>query len=350
MSSVALLTLAPGAVAAAPALMGSAPALMGSAAALLPSALPSPAKGLTILLVGVDSRAGITKHEKKAYRLGGQACGCTDVMMLVHVSAKNDRVSVVSMPRDSLAEFPDSHRDALTGEEHEAHPAKLNSAWAEGGPTFAMKTIERMTKVKIDRYLEVDFRHFMDSVNQVKKGVPVCTKEPLKDPYTGFELAPGTKRVNGGRALQYVRSRHDGKMDFGRIQKQQKFMSNVHQELRGGGVFKNPAKLKAFVSALRGTTAADRALSVTDLITLAGRLRNLTPAQTQLATVPIAGFNPNIAGVGSTVGWDEEQAAEVFGAMRADRPLPKARPKPTSHIPQGLGDYKPMKGSALLCG
>ncbi|MER6095164.1 LCP family protein [Streptomyces sp. NPDC001728] len=83
----------------------------------------------------------------------------------------------------------------------------------------------------------------MDTVDQVDGGVPVCTEKPLKGPVTGIDLAPGTKRVHGGEALRYVRSRRaDGQMDFGRIQKQQQFLVNTLERLRDS-VLDGPAWL-----------------------------------------------------------------------------------------------------------
>ncbi|MBT2444177.1 LCP family protein [Streptomyces sp. ISL-36] len=322
-------------------------ALAPAALAAVPPSLPSPEGGLNILVVGLDTRKGVTDQEKEKYRLGGKECDCTDVMMLVHVSAGNDRVSVVGLPRDSLTEFPDGHRDRRTGEVHEAHAAKLNGAWAEGGPSFVVRTVETMTGTTVHRYLEIDFRRFMDSVNRFEGGVPICTTEPLNDPVTGIDLAPGTKRVDGGEALQYVRSRRaDGQMDFGRIRKQQKFVVNTLQEVRSD-LLHDPAKLWALASTLRGTATVNRGLSTTELLILAMRLRHLTPDRTEFAIVPVRGFNPTVDGVGSSVGWNVEQAAEVFEALRADKPLPPAGPTPSSEIPQA--EYRPAGGSSFVC-
>lgn len=318
-------------------------ALVGAA-----PALPSPRDGLNILVVGVDSRAGLTKDELERYKAGGKGCDCTDVMMLVHVSAANDRVSVVSLPRDSLTGLPGEHVDQRTGAVHAPHAAKVNAAHSEGGPAFTVEAVERMTGTPVHRYLELDFRRFIDGVDRVEGGVPICTTEPLKDLVTGIELAPGTRRVEGGEALQYVRSRRDGNMDFGRMRKQQRFVVNTWNTIRKG-LFDDPIRLWRLASTLRGTEPVERSLSVTEMLMLAARLRHLNPADTEFATVPVHRFNPVISGVGSTVGWDEGHAAEVFEALRSDRPLPAARPEPTSEIPRGLGDYRPAGGASLVC-
>ncbi|WP_282697134.1 LCP family protein [Streptomyces sp. CC208A] len=333
LAPAALLALAPGALASA----------LGG-----PSELPYPARGLNLLVVGTDSRAGITADEKERFRLGGQDCDCADVVMLVHVSAANDRVSVVSLPRDSLVELPGPHTDRRTGKVHDAHLAKLNAAHAEGGSSLSVETVEAVTGLRVHRFLAVDFRRFMDAVDQVDGGVPICTAKPLKDPATGLDLAVGTTRVDGGGGLQYVRSRKaDGEMDFGRIRKQHKFVVNMLDRLRSGGILDDPARLRALASTLRGTAAADRGVTAAELLVLATRLKEVGPSRTEFATVPVRGFNPLVEGVGSTVGWDEEGAAEVFARLRADRPLPPGDAVAPSTL--SVADYEPARGSSLIC-
>ncbi|MFJ8657872.1 LCP family protein [Streptomyces sp. NPDC093795] len=334
LAAAALVALGSGAFAAAP-------------AALPSPALPSPSRGLNILVVGLDTRKGVTAWEKEEYRLGGKECGCTDVMMLVHVSADNRRVSVLGLPRDSLTEFPAGHRDRRTGAAHDTHAAKLNGAWAEGGPSYAMEMVERTTRLPVHRYLEVDFRRFMDAVDQFDDGVPICVKEPLKDTVTGIDLARGTTNVGGGEALQYVRSRRaDGQMDFGRIRKQQQFVVNTLRKVRSD-LLADPVKLMEFASVLRGPRVADRrGLSNLDLLFLALRLRNLTPDRMEFATVPVLRFE-TVQGAGSAVAWNVAHAEEVFARLRADEPLPPARLTPSSEVPQA--EYRPAGGASLVC-
>ncbi|MEV7278360.1 LCP family protein [Streptomyces sp. NPDC093111] len=313
--------------------------------ALAPADLPSPKGGLNILVVGIDARARVTPEERIKYHIGNHDCRCSDVMMLVHVSARNDRVSVVSLPRDSLTEFPE-HRDRETGELHPPHQAKLNAAWREGGPSFAIEMVEAMTKTPVHRYLEIDFRRFMDTVNVVE-GVPICTRKHLKDPATGLDLKPGTRKVHGGEALQYVRSRKaDGQADFGRIKKQHHFVANTLREVRAH-LYRDPDWMRWFAETLRGKAQAERAISAPELLTLAARLRNLGPERTEFATVPIKKINPLIPDVGATISWDVPYADDIFAKMRADKPLPKPKPKPQSQTP--LGEYRPAGGKSLLC-
>ncbi|MFI6644673.1 LCP family protein [Streptomyces sp. NPDC050504] len=308
------------------------------------SGLPTPKDGLNLLVVGTDGRDTITRQEKQRYRLGGVACNCTDVMMLVHVAARGDRVSVVGLPRDSYARLPE-HRDERTGELHPEHASKINGAYAEGGSDLSARTVELMTGLRVDRVLQVDFRRFMDSVNSIG-GVPVCTAKPLKDSVTALNLAKGAHRLSGGRALQYVRSRHvDASADLGRIKRQQRFVLALGQELRDRLGKKG---VSSFASVLVPKKSAGRALASGEIVDLAYRLRGLTPSEVEFAIVPISGFNDNRDGTGSTLQWDEEAAARIFAELGRDRPLPKkTEPQHPGH--PILDSYKPVSGSSLDC-
>jgi LCP family protein required for cell wall assembly len=133
---------------------------------------PEAGHGMNILLVGADGRDKITAQERRKYRLGGAPCHCTDTIMIVHISEDRERASIVSLPRDSYAETP-AHVDETTGKQHSPHPVKLNAAYAEGGPQLTVRTVESMTHVKIDHYLEVDFISFMKTVDVIG-GVNIC--------------------------------------------------------------------------------------------------------------------------------------------------------------------------------
>ena len=161
---------------------------------------PRAGNGMNLLLVGTDGRDKIDREEKRKYRLGGAPCHCTDTIMLVHLSADRERATIVSLPRDTYTELPE-HRDPATGAERAAHPVKLNAAYAEGGPSLTVRTVERMTGVKVDHYLEVDFTSFMKTVDTLG-GVQICTARPMKDSYTGLDLAAGTHWLDGGQALR----------------------------------------------------------------------------------------------------------------------------------------------------
>nr|WP_229852033.1 LCP family protein [Streptomyces roseolus] len=285
---------------------------------------PQAGTGMNVLVVGTDGRDRITAEEKKRYRLGGAPCHCTDTVLLVHISEDRNRASVVSLPRDSYAELPE-HTDQNSGEKHRAHPVKLNAAYAEGGPALTVRTVEAMTRVKIDHYLEVDFTSFMRTVDAVG-GVQICTPKPVKDAYTGLELAAGTHELDGGQALQYVRSRHiDGAADLGRMQRQQRFLAALVDRLTSGGVLFNPVRFREVATTLLGSVRADEDFGTDQLLSLAKAMRGFTPASSEFVSVPVGDMDFPVKGIGSTVKWDAARAQRLFAAVREDRPLAAPR-------------------------
>ncbi|MEV8018191.1 LCP family protein [Streptomyces sp. NPDC086554] len=287
---------------------------------------PQAGNGMNVLLVGTDGRDKITKAEKKKYRLGGAPCHCTDTIMIVHISEGRDRASVVSLPRDSYAEMP-AHTDQISGDRHKAHPVKMNAAYAEGGPNLTVRTVEKMTKVKIDHYLEVDFTSFMKTVD-VLGGVEICTARPLKDSYTGLNLAVGTHKLNGGQALQYVRTRHvDGSSDLGRMQRQQRFLAALISKATSSGVLLNPLKFRDVSRTLLGSVRADKGFGTNEMLALGSAMRGFSPSSSEFTTVPLRSKGVNVPGIGSTLKWDPRKSRKLFKALREDRPLAAHNPR-----------------------
>ncbi|WP_443045005.1 LCP family protein [Streptomyces sp. Go40/10] len=286
---------------------------------------PQAGHGMNLLLVGTDGRDKLSEQDRRAYRLGGQPCHCTDTMMIVHVSEDRERATVVSLPRDSYAEVP-AHVDQNSGRRHGPHPVKLNAAYAEGGPQLTIRTVENMTHVKIDHYLEVDFTSFMRTVD-VLGGVRVCTPTPLKDRYTGLDLAPGTYTLRGGQALQYVRARHlDGASDLGRMKRQQRFLASLLDKATSSGVLLNPMRFRDVTRAVLGSVRADAGFGTDELLDLGRAMRNFAPSSSEFTTVPIGQMNFQVKGIGSTLKWDPAKAEQLFRSLRDDKPLSVDRP------------------------
>jgi LCP family protein required for cell wall assembly len=279
---------------------------------------PHAGHGMNVLLVGTDGRDRIGKAERRRYRLGGAPCHCTDTIMLVHISEDRERASVVSLPRDSYAVVPASGG-------RPAHPVKLNAAYAEGGPNLTVRTVENMTHLKIDHYLEVDFTSFMRTVD-VLGGVRICTTQPLKDAYTGLDLPAGPHTLMGGQSLQYVRARHvDGASDLGRMQRQQHFLAALIGRATSSGVLLNPLCFRDVVRAALGSVRADKGLGTDELLGLGRAMRDFSPSSSEFTTVPIGQLGYAVKGVGSTVKWDPVRSARLFQSLREDEPLAVAK-------------------------
>ncbi|MGK5498270.1 LCP family protein [Streptomyces sp. URMC 125] len=283
--------------------------------------------GTNFLVVGVDDRDGLTEEQRRRYSLGGQPCNCTDTIMLVHLSADRDRASVVSIPRDTYAEFPE-HTDPATGERRTDRTGKINAAYTIGGPGLTVRTVEKLTGLRVDHYLEVDFTSFMRTIDALG-GVPVCTPRPLRDGRSGLDLPAGTTRLDGGRALQYVRARHvDAEGDLGRIKRQQRFLASVIGEATEKELLTEPARFGRVVSALLGSVRADRDFGPEQMLALGRAMRGFTTASAEFASVPLDDPDHTVPGVGSTVVWDDRGAERLFTALRRDRPLAPAAGRP----------------------
>ncbi|WEP00321.1 LCP family protein [Streptomyces sp. FXJ1.172] len=286
---------------------------------------PRAGHGMNVLLVGTDGRDKITEKERRDFRLGGAPCHCTDTMMIVHISENRDRATVVSLPRDSYAEVP-ARTDPATGRQFAAHPVRLNAAYSEGGPQLTVRTVENMTHLKIDHYLEVDFTSFMRTVD-VLGGVKVCTPAPLKDAYSGLDLAPGTHTLMGGQALQYVRARHiDATSDLGRMKRQQRFLAALIEKAASSGVLLNPLRFRDVTRAVLGSVRADEGFGTDELLDLGRAMRDFSPSSSEFVTVPIGQMNYEVKGIGSTLKWDPAKTDQLFSSLREDKPLTVDQP------------------------
>ena len=190
-----------------------------------------------------------------------------------------------------------------------------------------MRTVEHMTRVKIDHYLEVDFTSFMKTVD-VLGGVKICTTRPLKDSYTGLDLTAGTHELDGGQALQYVRSRHaDGSSDLGRMKRQQRFLAALMSQATSSGCAAEPDEVprhhagRARLGARRQGASAPASCS-----TSGGRCGTFTPSSSEFTTVPIGRMGYAVKGIGSTLKWDDAKSAPPLrGPARRPSPSPPTR-------------------------
>lgn len=278
------------------------------------------------LIVGTDDREGVPAATLRALHAGGESCHCTDTMMLVHLSAKGDSASVVSIPRDSYVAIPGHGM------------GKINAAYGLGGAQLTVATVEQATGLRIDHYLELNFLSFISTVDALG-GVPVCTDRPLRDPKSGLDLPAGTTKLDGAEALRYVRARYvDPTADLGRMQRQQKFVAQVIAQATSGGTLLNPLKLERVMSSVLGSVKVDQGLGPKDLVALATRLKGLRPSSASFATVPLANLNYQVPKWGSTVLWDQTRAAALFRELREDQPLtPPPAPAGSARPSTGAG-------------
>jgi LCP family protein required for cell wall assembly len=280
-------------------------------------------KAENYLVVGSDTREGLTKAQMRELRVGSTATaagGRSDTMLLIHISKARDRAYIISLPRDSLVTIPEHISSSDKKTLISARPGKLNSAFSYGGAPLLIETIELATSIKIDHYVEVSFAGFAGIVDALG-GVEVCTKVDIDDPKSHLVLRAGVHTLDGIEALKYVRTRDfDGRGDIGRMQRQQQFMSAVLNKATSSGTLLNPFKLKNFINASLASVTFDSGLDPNDLLTLAKQMKNLSSGNVRTLTVPLSNPNGRYEGL-SVVIWDDVLGADLWTRVRDDLPL-----------------------------
>lgn len=294
------------------------------------------------LLVGSDTRdftggQAFQASPGSADLVSGQR---SDTVMLVHLPAGAAKATLVSFPRDSYVQIP-AHTDGQ-GHVHPAYPAKLNEAFAVGGPALLVQLIENLSGLRIDHFVEVDFGGFKTMVDALG-GVTLCVNTTRHDHDSGDMLTKGVHPdVNGDDALAFVRDRKglpNGDLD--RIADQQYFLAQMLRKVTSTGALANPFKLNAFLSALTGNVTVDNDLGLAGLRSLATRLRHLDPAHVTFTTIPITSDSATrtVHGVGqSVVLIDGPKAADLFGQLRA-----AAAPATTAGTPPPVNPVPPAQ-------
>jgi LCP family protein required for cell wall assembly len=280
-------------------------------------------KAENYLLVGSDTREGLTKEQMRELRVGSTATaagGRSDTMLIIHLSKSRDRAYIISLPRDSLVVIPEHVSSSDKKTIIPDRKGKLNSAFSYGGAPLLIETIERATSIKIDHYVEVSFAGFAGIVDALG-GIEVCTKVDIDDPKSHLVLSAGVHTLNGIEALKYVRTRDfDGRGDIGRMQRQQQFMSAVLNKATSSGTLLNPFKVKNFINASLASVKLDSGLAPDDLLTLAKQMKNLSSGNVRTLTVPLSNPNGRYDGL-SVVIWDEVLGADLWTRVRDDLPL-----------------------------
>ena len=289
---------------------------------------------MNYLLVGSDTREGLSKAELKALRVGSVATAAgkrSDTMLLVHISKARDKAVMISIPRDTFALIPE--HTSKSGKLIPAVYSKINSSFNWGGAPLLIQTIEEMTELKIDHYIEINFAGFARIVDSIG-GVEVCTKKNINDPKSHLILEAGVHTLNGIESLKYVRTREfDGLGDLGRMQRQQAFMSAVLRKATSAGVLLNPVTMASFINSSLSAVTTDSELKNSDLIALAKQMKSLSTSSVRTLTVPLSNLNYYSNGVTSAVLWDPVLAPQLWTRLREDQAVVDevvASPSPSS--------------------
>ena len=259
---------------------------------------------MNILLVGSDSRTGLTRRQLGRIQTVKMPGRRTDTLMVLHVSPRRDKAVMVSLPRDL--------RTTVDG-----RTSKINAAFAVGGPGLLVRTVEQTTGLPINHYAEIDFAGFLKVVDALG-GITLCNRSGhrLDDPYANLHMGPGCKDMRGIQALAFVRARHVDS-DFGRIGRQQEFMRAVVAKLESKGSLVNLPKLMGIADVATDHIRTDQTLSTPTAIGLARRLRRLDPASIDMRVYPSVASPPRCAGCAAFVD-PLPEAAILMRALRRD--------------------------------
>jgi len=297
---------------------------------------------VNFLIVGSDSRAGTGTEFESGGAVDGER---SDTTIIAHL-APDGTTTLVSFPRDTLVTIPGHGR------------GKLNSAITTGGPSLLIRTIERLTQLRIDHYLQIDlagFRQITDAIGGVTvclRALPDGSTSNLRDPWSQWHGVIGPNHVDGDQALAFVRQRHGlPNGDFDRIHRQQQFISAVFAKATSSGVLVNPIRLESLLRAAFGALTVDDSTTIDDLEKLATRLHGLRPDQLRFETIPVRPPTPtegaNALGelpvFGSVQIYDRSTLAAFLAPLRAGA-APAARPAsgaPASSGGLGAGPVSP---------
>ncbi|MFC9620859.1 LCP family protein [Streptomyces sp. NPDC056930] len=266
-----------------------------------------------ILLIGSDSRAG----DNRKYGRDDGGSQRSDTTILLHLAADRKSVTAMSLPRDLMVEIPVCHKADGTATKKQF--AQFNWAFEFGGTACTTRTVEKLTGVRIDHQMVVDFNGFKDMVDAVH-GVEVCLKKPVDDADAHLKLPAGRQKLNGEQALGYVRARKSigNGSDTERMDRQQQFLGALVNKVQSNGVLLNPTRLYPVLDAATKALTTDPGLdSLKDLYELVRGLREVPTDRVQFLTVPRQPYvaDPNRDEL------VQPDAKRLFKRLREDTPV-----------------------------
>jgi LCP family protein required for cell wall assembly len=259
---------------------------------------PADQPGKTFLLVGSDSRAGLSKAEQKRLGTGSTAGQRTDTIMLVYLPP-GGKSALISVPRDSYVDIPGHGKN------------KINAAYAFGGPELLVQTVEQNTRLRIDGYMEIGFGGFVNIIDALN-GIRMCLPNAINDRDSHIDLPKGCQNLSGVEALGYVRMRHaDPRGDLGRVERQREMLAAVAKKAASPATILNPIRYWNFCMATADAIKLGRDTSLPETLLLALALKQVSGGSGLTLTVPLSSTGAPTP-VGSAVLWDPITSKAMF--------------------------------------
>lgn len=265
----------------------------------------------TYLIVGSDSREGMSAEEKKKLHTGSAEGKRTDSMMILAKCSSGN--TMISLPRDSDVEIPSfigsesGKKWAGTGKR-----TKLNAAYAQDGPELLVRTVEFNTGLRIDHYAEIGFAGFANIVDALG-GVELNIEKGFKDEKSGADFKEGTQTLNGEQSLAYVRTRYAfAESDLQRTKNQQKFLSALASQAATPSTILNPFSLYPMLGAGLDTLIVDKDMSLWDMGQMFFAMKGINGGDGLSMNMPISGQR------GGNLVWDKTKVQQLVQQIQKD--------------------------------
>ncbi len=253
---------------------------------------PAEQDGTTYLLVGSDSRKGLSAEERRRFRTGNPTSELTDTIMILH-SGSGPNV-LLSVPRDSIVDIPGYGA------------SKINSAYPRGGAKLLVQTLENETGIRIDKYVEIGLGGVADVVDAVD-GIDVCPRERIKDPFAGLNIRKGCQTVDGRVALAYSRSRKFSAYgDLERVRRQREVVAAIGDKVLSPWTVLNPFRWWDLNKAVPNFFVFGKDTSKLDAMRWAWAMTHVGLT----CTMPVTDLSAET--------WDTDRAQPIFDAIKAD--------------------------------
>ncbi|MFE7116368.1 LCP family protein, partial [Streptomyces sp. NPDC057654] len=263
-----------------------------------------------ILVIGSDTRGG--GNGEYGEDSGTQR---SDTAILLHLAADRRSATAVSLPRDLMTEIPRCRKP--DGAHSEAQFAPFNRAFEVAGTACTIRTVERLTGIRVDHHVIVDFTGFKKLVDAVD-GVEVCLRSPIDDHKAHLRLPAGPQTLRGEKALGFVRARYSmgNGSDTDRMGRQQEFLGSLVKKMQSDGVLLNPVRLYPVLDAATSSLTTDAGLdTLRKLYDLVREVRGIPAGGVQFMTVPRRPYAYN----SDRDELVEPDARRLFDALRNDR-------------------------------
>jgi len=278
---------------------------------------------MNLLLVGMDSRTGLTPEQQEEFSTGNpEGVLNTDSMMLVHIPADGSGASFVSLPRDTYVEIPGHGTGRLNSAyslgytESQGSDAESDAAGAQ----LLVQTVSRFTGLQVDHFAEIDLLGFIN-LSSIVGGVEVNLCQATSDPLSGADFPAGVQTIGGADALKFVRQRHGlPNFDLDRVVRQQVYIAGMLRNILSTDLLFDLGKQKEIVEHVGSSLTLDRGL---DLFDLAAQMQGVQPGSITFQTVP--GLTPaRVDGADVLEPPPAEEVEAFFASLAADTPEPEA--------------------------